>query len=181
MKRLALLLTGLFCATLAQAEVQGERLIQGQPAGYVIGFRETVGAISIVELVPEGESVSAWSEMLTVQGFTGLKSVTPAQFEGESRAKWLSMCTDGKFASIARGEENGYPFALWMLSCPRSAAPGKPEITWFKAMRGNDNFYVVQKAFRFEPAPEQIRQWMQYLKRVTVCDPRLPDRPCPVN
>lgn len=181
MARLLLLMAALFLAIPAPAEVQGERLIQEAPAGYVVGFREVVGAISIVELVPEGETVSAWTEMLTVQGFAGLKSVTPAQFEGESRAKWLSICTDGKFSSIARGEENGYPVSLWMLSCPRSAAPGKPEITWFKAVRGNDNFYVVQKAFRFEPSQEQVRQWMQFMKRVTVCDPRLPDRPCPTN
>jgi hypothetical protein len=44
---------------------------------------------------------------------------------------------------------------------------------------GNDSFYIVQKAFRFEPAQEQISHWLQYLQTVNVCDTRLPDRACP--
>ena len=57
-------------------------------------------------------------------------------------------------------------------------ATGKPEITWFKAIQGNDSFYVVQVAFKAWPSKEQITQWMGYLKEVTVCDTRLPDRAC---
>ena len=58
-------------------------------------------------------------------------------------------------------------------------ATGKPEITWFKAISGRDSFYVVQKAFKFEPAPEQAKQWVGWLDKVSVCDTRLPDRACP--
>jgi hypothetical protein len=58
-------------------------------------------------------------------------------------------------------------------------ATGKPEKTWFKAIKGNDSFYVVQKAFKFDPSKEQIAQWMQYFRSVAVCDTRLADRPCP--
>jgi hypothetical protein len=58
-------------------------------------------------------------------------------------------------------------------------ATGKPEITWFKAVRGNDSFYVVQKAFKFTPSAEQVTTWTQYLRGVAVCDTRLPDRTCP--
>ena len=57
-------------------------------------------------------------------------------------------------------------------------ATGKPEITWFKAIQGNDRFYVVQVAFKAWPSKEQITRWMGYLKEVTVCDTRLPDRAC---
>jgi hypothetical protein len=38
---------------------------------------------------------------------------------------------------------------------------------------------VVQKAFKFEPSKEQITEWARFLKGVTVCDTRLPDRACP--
>jgi hypothetical protein len=33
-------------------------------------------------------------------------------------------------------------------------------------------------AFKAWPSKEQITQWMRYLKDVTVCDTRLPDRAC---
>ena len=61
---------------------------------------------------------------------------------------------------------------------PLNKATGKPEITWFKAIQGNDSFYIVQVAFKAWPSKEQITQWMRYLKDATVCDTRLPDRAC---
>jgi hypothetical protein len=79
---------------------------------------------------------------------------------------------------VAQGEENGYPSLVWLQNCPLNKATGKPEITWFKAIQGNDSFYIVQVAFKAWPSKEQISQWMRYLKSVTVCDTRLPDRAC---
>ena len=79
---------------------------------------------------------------------------------------------------VAQGDENGYPSMVWLQNCPLNKATGKPEITWFKAIQGNDSFYIVQVAFKAWPSKEQITQWMGYLKDVAVCDTRLPDRPC---
>ena len=56
--------------------------------------------------------------------------------------------------------------------------PLNHEITWFKAIQGNDSFYVAQVAFKAWPSKEQVTQWMRYLKDVTGCDTRLPDRAC---
>jgi hypothetical protein len=43
---------------------------------------------------------------------------------------------------------------------------------------GRDSFYLVQKAFKFEPSAEQGRIWGGFLDSARVCDTRLPDRPC---
>lgn len=171
---------GLLLAGGASAQLKDENLLQGMPAGYKIGFQERQGPIILTEMVPESESVEEWTEMVTSQLFIGLKSVSPETFRAESRKKWLEACKDGNFAEIASGEESGYPMALWMLSCPHSKAPGRPEITWFKAIRGQDAFYVVQKSFRFEPSNEQVQQSMRYLRQISVCDTRIPQRACPV-
>ena len=56
---------------------------------------------------------------------------------------------------------------------------GKPEMTWMKAIQGKDSFYVVQKAFKFEPADDDVAKWMRYLRGVAVCDSRVPERACP--
>jgi hypothetical protein len=79
---------------------------------------------------------------------------------------------------VGQGRENGYPSMVWLQSCPLNKATSKPEITWFKAIEGNDSFYVVQLAFKAWPSKEQITQWMHYLRDVIVCDTRLPDRAC---
>jgi len=171
---------GLLLAGGASAQLKAENLLQGMPAGYKIGFQERQGPIILTEMVPESESVEEWTEMVSSQLFIGLKSVSPETFRAESRKKWLEACKDGNFAEIASGEESGYPMALWMLSCPHSKAPGRPEITWFKAIRGQDAFYVVQKSFRFEPSNEQVQQSMRYLRQISVCDTRIPQRACPV-
>ena len=171
---------GLLLAGGASAQLKDENLLQGMPAGYKIGFQERQGPIILTEMGPESESVEEWTEMVSSHLFIGLKSVSPETFRAESRKKWLEACKDGNFAEIASGEESGYPMALWMLSCPHSKAPGRPEITWFKAIRGQDAFYVVQKSFRFEPSNEQVQQSMRYLRQISVCDTRIPQRACPV-
>lgn len=161
------------------ADVKDETLLQNMPLGYKIDFQSRHGNMGITEMVPQAESVKNWTEMVTTQVFFGLKNATPEQFQAVMEKNWLASCKASQSASVAKGAENGYPFTLWMLSCPLNQATGKPEITWFKAIKGNDSFYVVQKAFRFEPTREQVIQWMQYLKKVSLCDTRLPDRACP--
>jgi hypothetical protein len=41
------------------------------PAGFVPAFRQTDGRFFIMEFVPRGESVTAWTEMLTVTAIAG--------------------------------------------------------------------------------------------------------------
>ncbi len=115
--------------------------------------------------------------MVTVQVFYGLKA-TPDQFKARIESGLATACPKSESRPVAQGEENGYPSLVWLQNCPLNKATGKPEITWFKAIQGNDSFYIVQVAFKAWPSKEQISQWMRYLKSVTVCDTRLPDRAC---
>jgi hypothetical protein len=93
--------------------------------------------------------------------------------------RWDAACPGASGAEVTSGVENGYPVLVWLLDCPKNPGTGKPEITWFKAIAGNDSFYLVQKAFRFEPTKEQVEHWTKYLKTVAVCDTRIPARACP--
>ena len=131
----------------------------------------------ISEMVPVKQSVKNWTEMVTVQVFYGLKA-TPDQFKARIESGLAAACPKSESHPVAQGEENGYPSMVWLQNCPLNKATGKPEITWFKAIQGNDSFYIVQVAFKAWPSKEQITQWMRYLKDVTVCDTRLPDRAC---
>lgn len=161
------------------AQLRGENLIQNMPQGYKIDFQTKQGNMIMTEMVPQTETVNNWTEMVTTQVFLGLKNTTPERFQASMAKRWLATCKDGKTAPITKGEENGYSFSIWLQTCPLNPGTGKPENTWFKAIKGNDSFYVVQKAFKFEPSKEQVVQWMQYFRSVGVCDTRRADRPCP--
>jgi hypothetical protein len=180
MKLSSLLLSILFALpNVCLAELTDENLLQNLPSGYKLDFQGKQGKVVISEMVPQSETAKNWSEMVTTQIFLGLKNATPEQFQAFMAKSWLAACKDGSIAPVTKGEENGYSFSIWLQTCPLNQSTGKPENTWFKAIKGNDSFYVVQKAFRFTPSNEQIAQWMQYFRSITVCDSRLPERSCP--
>jgi hypothetical protein len=179
MKATSILLS--FCiaivASAARAELENENLLAKLPAGFKIDFQQKNKDMLINEMVPVGETVNNWTEMVTVQVFYNLNA-TPDQFKGKMEAGMAAACPGSESHEIAQGDENGYPSIVWLQSCPLNKATGKPEMTWIKGIQGNDSFYVVQLAFKAWPSKDQITAWMQYLKGVVVCDTRLPERSC---
>lgn len=163
---------------LGHAELKDENLVHGLPTGYKIDFQARKGNMIMTEMVPQAESVKNWTEMLTSQIFLGLKTATPDAFRAFMQQTWAASCKGAEFATVASGQENGYPFAVWIQACPLNTSTGKPEHTFFKAIKGNDSFYVVQRAFKSSPTNEQVTAATEHLRGVTVCDSRLPDRPC---
>jgi hypothetical protein len=162
----------------AAAQLVNENLLVKQPPGYKVGFHTEKNNMVMTEMVPTAETVENWTEMVTIQVFHGLK-IPPDQFRDGMVKQWTAACPAAQSAPVASTVESGYQVSVWVLSCANNPATGKPENTWFKAMLGNDSFYVVQKAFKFTPSKDQIVQWTNYLKAVQVCDSRLPDRACP--
>ncbi|HEY2134728.1 MAG TPA: hypothetical protein VGH49_02500 [Xanthobacteraceae bacterium] len=160
-------------------QMENENLLVQLPTGYKIGFQATRGISTINEMIPAQETVDNWSEMVTVQIFRGLKNLTPQAFRTTMQTQWSAACKGSESSTVHDGEENGYVFSLWLMQCPLNPTTNKPEVTWLKAIKGNDSFYVVQKAFRFSPTKEQVVTWTRYLQTVMVCDSRLNDRKCP--
>jgi hypothetical protein len=167
-------------AVSSAAALENENLLVGVPPGYKIDFNDRKQTMIMTEMVPTAQTVQNWTEMVTVQIFLGLKS-TPAEFRTRMEKLWSGACPAGSGNVVSSASENGYATLLWRQSCPLNKATGKPEMTWFKAIAGNDSFYVVQKAFKFEPSPEQLTQWLGYLSKVSVCDTRLSARKCPAG
>jgi hypothetical protein len=179
MKSAALIaLITMTAATTASAQLADENLLVTVPPGYKVGYRVERGHMVMNEMVPAGQTVENWSEMVTVQIFHNLKAA-PEKFRDTLRQNWVAACPGGSEADVTSDAENGYPALVWRLDCPKNPQSGKPEITWFKAIAGNDSFYLVQKAFKFKPDKEQLDRWMAYLKSVTVCDTRIAARACP--
>lgn len=178
-----LAVVGLALAVLAPSAqaLENETLLVTMPKGYKVGFQKRAGNQVISEFVPQAETVEGWTEMVTVQIFFNLRDVTPAQYRTRMEGLWAKACAGSEFSKVKEGVENGYPTLTWLQKCPKNVQTGKSELTWMKAIQGRDSFYLVQKAFKFEPTAEQRKEWGGYLDSVRVCDTRLVDRPCKIG
>ncbi len=178
----AALLIGCGLAVAAQPAVDAEKLIVSPPEDFKVGYDSRDADKSITEFVPAQESVEDWTRMLTVQVFRHAKVEAAAFLQGIGKG-YLAACpgTSVRGNGIRTGQVNGYVVSMLVLQCPRNPATGKPETTIFRAIKGNDALYVVQRAWRADPAPQDFDATIQGLSAVTVCDRRSSEHPCPAE
>ncbi len=179
MPLIPILLAILLFSVPAHAQLTNENLLVAMPDGYIVGFQDKNARQQMTEMVPRGQSVKDWTEMVTVQIFFNMTDVTPEAYKQRLEKLWAVNCKGAESSHIGQGSERGYPVVVWLQVCPRNKDTGKPEVTLLKAIAGEDSFYVVQKAFRFMPDKPQVEQWSRYLRNVSVCDSRVPERACP--
>lgn len=173
------LLMGLTGGTLQAQQLKDENLLVGMPQGFKLGFKDTKNGMNMQEFIPAAETVQNWTEMVTVQVFLGRKDLEPSQFLALMQKQWAEACKGSTATPVATGKVNGYDAASILLRCPLLTSTNKPETTVLKAIKGNDSFYVVQRAVRSVPTPERLETMKKYIESVSVCDSRLPTRPCP--
>lgn len=176
---LLLAVIAVFAFSASAHALENENLLVTMPKGYKVGFQNKTARELMSEMVPESETVENWTEMVTVQIFFNLRDVSPSQYRARVEKLWADSCPGSTFAKVKEGIENLYPTQTWSQKCPTNKQTGKPELTWFKGVQGRDSFYLVQKAYKFEPTVEQMAVWASFLDNVKVCDTRSPTQPCP--
>jgi len=160
-------------------DLQDENLLVTIPEGFKIDYEARQENMIITEMVSEDESVNDWTTLVTVQIFLGMKGTTPEQYQENMTQNWFNACANSEVYPVASGDENGYPVVVWQLYCPINPSTQKVEFTYMKAIQGNDSFYLVQVAFRYEPSSDEVIEWVGYLREVQVCDSRIPEQTCP--
>jgi hypothetical protein len=116
--------------------------------------------------------------MITIQIFYG-KHFDTGQFLKMIGGQWLTACPGSKPNTINTGQANGYKVSMLILNCPLNPKTNKPENTIFRAIQGNDSFYVVQWATKFDISPQQRENTTKFFSTVNVCDSRAAEHPCP--
>lgn len=160
------------------ADLINENLLVSVPENFKVDFEKKEKNMTMMEMVLLDQSVQNWTQMVTVQVFFNL-AISLEDFQKRLNKLWTASCSESESIPIGEGTENGYSFMIWLQACPLNKTTNKPELTWFKTIRGNDSLYVVQKAFKYSPKDEEVVSLMRYLKAVKVCDSRLPERACP--
>lgn len=159
---------------LAKPAQRGEEIVyfSAPPAGFEIGYRASQGGQTIVELVPRGQTVQNWERMVTLQTFAG-NTRSVSDFRRAVSDGWRRACPGGNTINLSEGQENGYPFAFWQMSCEHNPQSGRPEYTWIKVMRGERALYVAQYAFRHLPSRAELTDAARRLRGMSLCDMRL--------
>ncbi|MHB8285746.1 MAG: hypothetical protein ACYDD1_13855 [Caulobacteraceae bacterium] len=165
---------------LAAQPLQDENILVTVPVGFIVAERVQKGAATIAKYIPQGETPLAWSRMVTVQVFHQLKDLDPEIYAAGLRSQWLSNCAGSQVQDVKDGQENGYPFAIVLFTCPMDTRTQKPENMFAKFIGGSDSFYSVQYAYRSALTKAMLPPTMDYLRAVKACDTRIAARACPV-
>ena len=146
MKFLQFLLLALVCAVPLPAWAQ-ERLVSPALDGFVTGFQAANAEQSILEEVPQGETVDSWTVLVTTQRFTvanAALSIFTDSFFGGLRA----ACPDATFTDPEHFEHFGKPALMFSADCPNSPMSGGREQMTVLAISGVEALHVKQVSFR---------------------------------
>ena len=168
---------------------KGEVYIAGLPKGWGVGFQESNEIGHHVEWVPRGQPAKDWRDMIAYQLFPKLIDLSPDQFLAKLADHYAQSCEQVLATDIEGMPANGYPGALRVLACTRNKLTGMGEVTLFRAVMGEEAFYVAQRAWRMDPfSPEEIPVTGQQLdggRKVIeyglACRQNTTTRPCPAG
>jgi hypothetical protein len=153
-----------------------------------IGSQGKRPGFTMIEYVPQGQTVQNWDRMLTVQifhnpkfGLAQLMGGMKATFEGKQ------PCEQTHLQAIGTKKMNGYDTSMHRLVCTRSKQTGKGEVALMLGIQGRDAVYLVQRAWRgpaytpkaLPPSKAELQSWVDFMAKVQVCDPRVPGQTCP--
>lgn len=101
----------------AIADLENENLLQPLPSHFKIANQDGNRKMSLTEMVPSDETVDTWSTMVTTQIYHGATNASFDVYRSGMERRWQEACDTAEAASVSEGEENGYPFQIWLQSC----------------------------------------------------------------
>jgi hypothetical protein len=142
----------------------------------------------IMEFVPEGQTVHAWTEMVTVQGFRDLSRnprATPNAVLAFKAAQIQQVCSEHLIAQFLGDRRvDSYDAHAAIIGCARlpidvvGAKAGQGELAYHLAIKGTDDVYVIQRALRGDAfdkdkapiSPTNAEDFMRALMPIKICD-----------
>ncbi|HXP95416.1 MAG TPA: hypothetical protein VN809_01800 [Telmatospirillum sp.] len=177
-----------FWSSLASAQQQSsEQLFVQPPKGWVVGYHDTKGTVDVTEVLPPGQTLKEWTEMLTVQMMSGLATKPPQDVLKDQLEIVKNACEDIGAGQLSLAVENGYETAMRAVACPKSKQWKDGELSLYKVISAKDRTYVVWRSWRgpaFDkehlPVPVEItNEWLAFMQQVVVCDTHDPRHACP--
>ncbi len=147
------------------------------PKGFFVAHEQTSGANYILEMIPKGESVYQWSQMITITGAkdVALKpNVTPLAFMNLFANGFQKECPKTfSLLNFGATKINGFDTQVTVMSCGRTTRSGKPrsESTLIIAIKGSEDLVSIQWAEQDEPKDTPIElsreKWVGVIKKLS--------------
>ena len=164
------------------------------PPGWQLAHQMRTETQAILEFVPEGQTVQAWREMITVRAFKDPpRDVTPKAFLEQVADRLQGVCPgQAVAASLGDTRVDSHPAHGAILGCGRmpagtaGATAGQGEVAYYLALRGSGDFVVAQRAVRgraFDRArppvtPRDAAAMREALQPLKVCSLSEPAEAC---
>jgi hypothetical protein len=164
--------------------IYGQLVRFSMPSNFVGAFENVNGPSYIREAVLKGETVSAWTQMITVTGAKGVAGnpkVTPQSFAVSMAAGFKKACPDTfavePFGAVKLGDQDGF---VAVVGCGRveTSADKHGETALIVAVKGSADYYTIQWAERAPSSADKPEineaKWQDRLNKLQP-DPFLPD------
>jgi hypothetical protein len=150
-------------AALTAAPALAERLVQPPLKGFAIGTNAGNAQMQLVEMIPTGQTVQNWTQMVTTQRLNGLTRIPAKDFLANMARRVSAGCPRATAIAAPLGSSAGL-----RIDCPRNPATGKPETTFVRAINGAADLYVIQVAYRSLAMPREAGWARDFLGGVTL-------------
>ena len=162
----------LLFSTSALAE---SRLVSPPVEGYFVANEASDATQYIREEIPEGETLTTWTSMITHQRFTGV-DVTALQFAQAMDNGVTESCPNLAKGQPAKQVHQGFEAASFSATCYPEDDSDKPETFFMLIIRAPDALLVKQVAFRDDITNANMQLAVKLLLTAVVCD-----EDCPVT
>lgn len=131
------------------------------------GYTAEDGTKGITELVLKGETVNAWTELVTIQAFFGLQErATPQMYMNEMIDALKKACPSAKWDLIRKGD-NDVLFDWEIAQCPGQEDQYEVD----RVLAGAKALYVVHYATKKVPVGADTREkWIRLLSAATLSE-----------
>jgi hypothetical protein len=157
--------------------IYGQLVRFSMPSNFVVAYENAKGGNYIREAVPKGETVQAWTQMITVTGAKGLagnRQVTPESFAVSIAAGFKQACPDtfdaNPLGATRFGDRDGF---VAVAGCGRVAnsADKHSETVLIIAVRGSADVYTIQWAERATGAAKPATDDGKWKDRLSKLNP----------
>lgn len=155
-------------ALLATAATAESRLVSPPLEGFVTAYEASDAAQSILEEIPAGETLAAWTQMVTTQRF-GNNPAAALQFAERVRDGVIRSCPRHSMGTPSAQNHRGFPAASFSATCYREPGEGGTETFFMLIVRAPDALLVKQVAFKSDVTRENMTLAVGLLKQAEVC------------
>jgi hypothetical protein len=137
------------------------------PDGFTIAWRQSAANGRIEERVPRGESVAAWTRMVTLLRLQA--PVPAASFAETFAARMAAGCPGATVVPAGSVRLAGLAAAGGRVDCPRNPESGQAEVLFYRVADAPGALVMAQVAFRHVPDAAEVAWATAQLDAASLC------------